>query len=346
MARPIRYRTGFTLFALFFASVLAFLDRQLLNILVGPIRTEVGISDVQFSMLQGMAFAVVYFAAAFPVATLSDRFSRKQVIVVSILAWSAMTLLFGLAGGFTLLLLARMGVALGEAGLSPASISILRQIYPEHRQSFAVAMLTVSVYLGGGLSMAIGGPALTALDAHGGPLPFGLTPWRLMFVACAILGLVGVLFLLAMPEPKREPIPRGEVSLVEFLRAIGMQRGRVAAYLAAGTGLTAVVYAIMAWTPAMLMRSYGWSPARTGLVYGMVYIAGGIVGALLSGRLVGHIARRGSPDAVVVVMRWACLLVGAATMLAVVAPNGVVAIVLTGLAMIAVGALIALNAYG
>jgi len=335
---------GFALFALFFASVLAFLDRQLLNILIRPIRADVGISDVQFSLLQGAAFAVVYSLAAFPMAYVADRFGRKQVILASIIVWSAMTVLFGMASSFTWLLVARMGLAIGEAGLSPAAISIVRQIYPQARQSFAVAILTISVYVGGGISMTIGGPALAALESHAASLP--LEPWRLLFIACAALGLIGVVFLALMPEPRQAERAAATSSQAEFFRLLRLQRAAVGAYLTAFVGLNALAYAVMAWTPAMFMRSHAWTERQIGVAYGLTFIIGGVVGALGSGRLVGQLLQRGSANATVKVIRVAALLLGVATAMSAFVPDGTVALAFTAVGMIAMGSVIALGAFG
>lgn len=337
---------GFALFALFFASVLAFLDRQLLNILIRPIRADVGISDVQFSLLQGAAFALVYSLAAFPMAYVADRFGRKQVILASIVVWSAMTVLFGMASSFAWLLAARVGLAIGEAGLSPAAISIVRQIYPQERQSFAVAILTISVYVGGGISMTVGGPALAALESHAASLPLGLAPWRLLFVACAVLGVIGVLLLALMPEPRQAAQTPATSSLAEFFRLLRLQQASVVAYLTAFVGLNALAYAVMAWTPAMFMRSHDWTERQIGLAYGLTFIIGGIVGALGSGRWVGQLLQRGSANATVKVIRIAALLLGTATLLSATVPDANVALAFTAVGMVAMGSLIALGAFG
>lgn len=346
MTRSLFGRPGFALFALFFASVLAFLDRQLLNILIRPIRADVGISDVQFSLLQGAAFAVVYSLAAFPMAYVADRYGRKQVILASIIVWSAMTVMFGLASSFSWLLMARIGLAIGEAGLSPAAISIVRQIYPQERQSFAVAMLTISVYVGGGISMTIGGPALASLESHAASLPLGLAPWRLLFVACAALGLIGVLLLACMPEPRTTNQTRTATSVAEFFRLMRLQRASVTAYLVAFIGLNALVYAVISWTPALFLRVHGWSEQQVGLAYGLTFIIGGIIGALGSGRLVGQLIQRGSTNATVKVIRVSSLLLGVATAASALIPDGNVALAFTAIGMVATGSLVALGAFG
>lgn len=340
-------KAGYILLALFFASVLAFLDRSLLNILIRPIRGDIGIDDIQFSLLQGASFSLVYAAFTFPLAWLSDQFSRKAIILISIVVWSAMAVLFGLANSFTWLLFARMGLAIGEASLSPASIAILRQIFPPERQAFAVALLTISLYVGGGLSMAIGGPVLTFLEqpAQADGLPFGLAPWRLLFIGCGALGALGFVLLLAMPDVKREPRPRSETSVREFLRLVGRDWAAVTAFLLAFCGVVSLVVVAAAWTPAIFLRAHGWSEQQTGLGYGLVYIVGGIIGALFSGRLVGLLVARGARDAVNSVLLVAALVAGVATALLGLASSGTVALGLAFVAMLAIGPLVALGSF-
>src|SRR5579872_846239 len=116
------------------AVALAFLDRQLVNLVVDPVRADVHISDAQYSLLQGVAFMPVYTIGMLPIAWASDRFSRKRIIIASVLAWSVMTAAFGLAQGFAALLITRAGVAIGEAGISPAGASLVREVWPQRAQ--------------------------------------------------------------------------------------------------------------------------------------------------------------------------------------------------------------------
>jgi len=345
MTQSRRSTARFTLFVLFFASILAFLDRQLLNIVVGPIKSELGIDDLQFSLLQGVAFSAVYCVAAFPVAFLSDRSSRKWVIVASILFWNVMTLCFGLANSFGMLLIARMGLALGEAGLSPAAISMIRQIYPAERQPFAVALIALSMYVGGGISMVIGGPALDALGALGAP-PFGLSPWRLLYLASFLVGLVVLALVLNLQEPARPASARPHSSLRDFANAILARRSAATCYLVAGIGLNAVVYAIASWTPAMLMRSHGWSAQQTGLAFGLVYLLSGIAGALTAGRVVPRLRASEVGEAVAMLMRVAAVAVGVTVLLAAFSPSGAVALAFLCIAMFGIGAIVAIAIFG
>lgn len=321
----------------------------MLNILVEPIKAELGLDDIRFSLLQGLAFSVVYCLSAFPVAILADRYSRKHVILASLLIWNVMTLLFGLSTGFGMMLVARMGLALGEAGLTPAAISIIRQVYPPERQPMAVSWIALSLYLGGGLSMAIAGPALDALSGASA-LPFGLTPWRVLFVGSFAVGVVGLLLVSTMREPARPAIAtdRGasEHSFRDLLRHLARRWPLVLCYLAAGIALNGIVYAVMSWAPAMLMRNYGWTTYRTGLSFGAVYMLAGGAGSLLGGRLVPRLRSSETAGSVVRLMRIACLLAGSSLVLASLSPDGLVALGFLFLAMLGVGALVGVNVFG
>jgi MFS family permease len=337
----------FTLFILFCVSVLAFLDRQLLNILVGPIRADLRIDDAQFSLLQGAAFALAYCLAAFPIAWLSDRVSRKSVIGISVLVWSIATVLFGLASSLTLLMIARIAVALGEAGLSPAAISILRQIFPPARQPLAMGFLTLSVYIGGGISLIVGGPALSMLSAHASSLPFGLSPWRFLFILCGVVGVGGAILVAFMREPPRGTAAgeSGEAAHEEedSLRTGGPAR---AMYLAAFTGIMALIAASSAWTPSLFIREHGWTAAQTGLYYGVVYMICGAAGALGGGRLIGHFALNGDQDALPKFALLSSVMLCIGTIGSAFLANPVAALAASGLATIAIGVLVASGPYG
>lgn len=345
MTQSWRSTAGVTLFILFCASVLAFLDRQLLNIVVAPIKAEMAISDVQFSLLQGVAFSAVYCLTAFPIAFLSDRASRKWVIVASILFWNVMTLCFGLASSFGMLLVARMGLAIGEAGLSPAAVSMIRQLYPAERQSFAVALMALSMYVGGGISMVIGGPAIDALAALDAPL-FGLSPWRLLYLSSFLIGLVVLAMVLMLREPPRPAASHVQSTLRDFVNAILARRSAAICYLTAGIGLNALVYAIASWTPAMLMRTYGWSAQQTGLSFGLVYLLCGIAGALTAGRIVPRLRAAEMGEAVGMLMRLASVAVGLGVLLAAFSPTGGVALAFLCVAMFGIGAIVAVGIFG
>jgi MFS family permease len=317
----------------------------LLNILVRPIRAEVGIDDLQFSLLQGASFAIAYSVAAFPAAYLSDRYGPRRIMIAAVAFWSVMTLAFGLAESFSMLIITRIGLAVGEAGLSPSSIAMVRQTLRPDRQSFGVSILALGAYVGGGLSMLAGGPALAMLEANPSALPFGFTPWRALFAACAIIGIIALPLMMALPEADVSTKKTG-ATMRHFFIAMNERRGAALCYLSAYVGAMGLSWATKAWMPAIFVRSFGWDEVRTGVAYGTVYLIGGVIGALSAGRLTGLLTRRGVSCATVVVVRGAVALMSLAVLAAVAAPNGEIALAFLTLSLLAAGAILALGAFG
>lgn len=338
----------YTLGALVAAVSLAFLDRQVINLVVDAIRADVAISDTQFSLLQGAAFSLTYTFAMLPISWAADRLSRKLIIILSIVAWSAMTIAFGLAEGFVALLLARAGVAIGEAGLSPAATSIVRDSFSRERQATAMAAVTLGVYLGGAISLAGGGPALawlTSLEATSG-LPGGLAPWRILFIGAGALGLIAISLLIFIREPPRESATAESLSWRAYFGWMGEQRGAVVAYLCGYVGIYLLGAASASWMPALFMRNHGWSPSAVGVALGGIQLIAGVVGAMSGGWLVDRLGARGDTRAQLRIVRVAVLVMATGSGAAALLPNPNLALVAVFLAQLGAGACISLGAMG
>ncbi len=338
----------YTLVALVVAVTLAFLDRQILNLVVDAIRSDVQITDTQFSLLQGAAFSLVYTTAMLPLAWATDRFNRKYIIIGSVIAWSAMTVAFGLAEGFIALLIARAGLALGEAGISPATTSFVRDAYPRHRQATAISIMTLGVYFGGAISLAGGGPALAwlqSLQTEEG-LPLGLSAWRMLFVGAGALGIVSVALLFFIREPKRVQRAGEPISWRDYLRLLTAVRSQVLAYLCAYTGIFLLLSSAASWLPALFMRTHGWSPQTVGLSFGIVQLACGVIGALNAGWIVDRLSAQGDAKAQIRVVRFGVLAAAVGTILAAVLPNAVLALLASGLTFLGAGICLGLGAMG
>ncbi len=189
-----------------FAFTVAFIDRQILSLLVQPIRRDLGISDTQISLLAGFAFAVFYSVLGVPIARLADRRSRRAIISVGVFLWSLMTAVCGLAKSFAGLFAARVGVGVGEATLSPAAYSMIADYFPPHKLARAIAVYAMGLYLGAGLAM-IAGSAVVRLVSDAGPVtvPFigTLFPWQLTFFAVALPGILVLAGMATVREPER-----------------------------------------------------------------------------------------------------------------------------------------------
>ena len=282
------------------ANVSGFVDRQLLSLLVVPIKRDLGISDTEMSYLLGLSFAVLYTALGLPIARWADRANRRTIIAVGIALWSVMTMLCGLANTYGRLLLARVGVGIGEAALTAPAVSLISDYFPRERLGTAMSVYSLGVFLGSGLAYVIGGWTVGLLTATGQvelPLVGAIRPWQSAFVVVGAPGLLVALLMLTVHDPR----PAGaRATAAEPVAALGRHvRANLRAFTTLGFGfasLATVNYGIAAWLATFLVRTYAWTPARAGLVQGVLTMVIGVAGVLAGGRVADVLARRGIPD--------------------------------------------------
>jgi MFS family permease len=286
------------------ANATAFMDRSFLTLVAEPLRLSLKLSDLQIGVLIGPAFILFYSVVALPIGWMSDTFSRKKILLSGLAFWSVCVSLTGLSSRYWQLVATRMGLGIGEATLSPAAISIISDMIPRHAVSRAVALFIAIGALGAGLGSVLGGWLLGWLaHGHGAglgiPLFSGLLPWQQAFVIMGLPGLVlAVIMLLVVREPKRfTPAGRSEGfswgQTVAFLRVHRIST----LYVIFGFALVSILPSVGAWTPAFLIRTYGWTPAQVGPAFGLVLIATNPTGIFLGGLLSDLIRRRGREDA-------------------------------------------------
>jgi len=207
-AYPRESYAWYVIAILFLVTVLSQMDRQLPTLLVAPIRAEFGISDTAFSILQGYAFAIVYTLAGIPLGRLVDRTHRRNLILAGLLFWSAMTVFSGLSTTYSQLFVARMGIGIGEAVLAPAAYSIIADYIAPARRGRALAVYYMSIGIGSGASLFIGGLILQALPSEDfeGPLFGHMDNWRWMFIFAGVPGFLVALDAVLRPhvDPQRE----------------------------------------------------------------------------------------------------------------------------------------------
>lgn len=293
------------------------LDRQLPALLVRPLKAEFALSDTQFSLLQGYAFAIFYTLMGLPFGRLVDRTNRRNLILVGIIVWSAMTILAGFAASYTELLLARVGVGIGEAVLAPAAYSIIADYVAPQRRGRALGIYYVSLAIGSGASLFLGGLILGALPKAG--LAIGgmwLAPWQLTFILAGLPGLPLLILMLTIREPaRRETQGATSVSVGDFLRYVGAHRATFSRLLTYPALIAAIGYGTLAWAPAFFERTFHLPVSRLGVVLGILVAAGGLVGTLASGFLSDRWLAQGKPAARfrVTLVAWA-LIVPAASL--------------------------------
>jgi len=279
-------------------NVVALLDRQIISLLVGPIKADLGISNAQIGLLQGFAFALLYCFAAIPIGWAVDRISRRLVIFVGVFVWGLATVASGLAQSFGALLAARILVGLGEAALAPAAFSILSDLFDRHRLGLVLSIYSMGSVLGAACALAIGTIATATLkDGIDLPLVGQLAVWQSVLVVVGAPGLLLAFLVFAMPEPSRR-LGRQEEADFAALGRFARHNARFLAGHMAGFGfLIAIAYGTLAWLPTIMQRSFGLSLGATGATLASIIAVTGIGGNLLNGALVDRLFARGHTDA-------------------------------------------------
>ncbi|GAC1675652.1 MAG: MFS transporter [Steroidobacteraceae bacterium] len=279
-SQPSATARWYVLFAMMLVYALSIADRYVISTVLEPIRLELQLSDSGIAFLSGVSLAVFYVIFGFPISWLTDRSNRRNIIAVSIIVWSAMTVCSGLARSYGQLLLSRFGVGIGEAGGTPAANSIISDNFPTARRPMALTIFSLGAPIGAWVGSDIAG---RIAEHHG---------WRSVFLALGVPGvLFGLLILLSIKEPRRGQLDlstkRHPPTFLETMRFLWSQRS--AAHVMAGGLLTALWgWGLMWWTPAFLMRSYQLSAGEAGSITGPIHLVGGIGATVITAWLLGR----------------------------------------------------------
>lgn len=281
-------------------SVVSMLERQVINLLVEPLKADLHISDTQISLLQGFAFAIFYAGMALPIGRIVDARSRVSVIAWGVLIFSIATFSCGLATSFLMLALARTFVGVGEATLTPAGMSLLSDYFPPEKLGRAIGLFVGSTYAGSGLSLIILGGVLKLLGQHPDislPILGTVKDWQLAFLLSALPGFAFIALMLLVREPPRSTSV-GEavgqpVALAETFAFIRNNFGRVIPIFLGIPLLAAANFAMNAWVPTFFIRTYGWEAAAIGPIFGLMVILCGTGGTVAGGALSDALAARG-----------------------------------------------------
>jgi MFS family permease len=274
----------YVLAVLTLAYVFNYVDRNILNLLLQPIKEDLGASDTAMGFLTGFAFAAFYAIMGLPIARWADTGTRRSILAIGLAAWSGMTVVCGLARSFTQLALARVGVGIGEAAGTPPSHSLISDYFPPHRRGIALSVYSMANYGGLALGFAIGGYLASEYG------------WRWAFIA---MGVPGILLAVVVRATVREPA-RGAfddvkdvapVSTREALAFLSRQRS----YLwlnVAGTFSAVLGYGYGVWGPTFLARVHGMGLTEIGLWLGVLGASGGLIGTLAGGALSDRLTPR------------------------------------------------------
>lgn len=286
------------------AQTLGFIDRQIVSLLVGPLKTDLSLSDVQVSLLGGPAFALFYTLLGIPLGRLLDRNSRRVIVSAGVFFWSLATMACGLSKSFASLFMFRVGVGVGEATLSPGSFSIIADYFPPDKLTRPTSLYLTGVWLGTGLAFIMGGAVIDMVASMGIvslPILGELKAWQIVFFC---VGAPGLLFPIWMMLTVREPVRRSKIAtsapsvdLVTALKFVWANRRTYFPLFASLGFYAAYGLGTSFWTIEFFIREFGTGRSNISYLYGALAFVFGTIGSMAGGALAERLARRGVADA-------------------------------------------------
>lgn len=290
------------------AYILSFLDRQIMALMVQPIKRDLGISDTQMSLLLGLAFAIFYTILGLPIGRLADRASRRGIIGVGITLWCLMTAACGLAHSYWTLFLARIGVGVGEATLAPSALSLISDYFPKEKRGQAISFYNSGVGFGAAVAMILGGQVIQFVSQAPPvtlPLVGQLYAWQTVFLVVGLPGLFVGLLMLTVKEPYRRgkmklQTAMGETEEIPISEVVAFLKKRWKMFASHFVGMSVVTilgYAYFSWLPTTFIRTWGWSIGQISLAYGIIMIITVPLGVNFGGWLADRMYQNGRKDA-------------------------------------------------
>jgi MFS family permease len=285
------------------AYIFSFIDRTIIALMVEPIKRDLDLSDTQIGILHGFAFALFYTLMGLPIGWLADRSRRKVIIGSGIFVWSLMTAACGLARNFWHLFLARVGVGVGEAALSPPAYSMLADFFPPHKLGRPIGVYSSGIYLGAGLAFIVGGAVVQffrnvqSIDV---PLLGELFSWQLAFMAVGLPGILIAALMMTVREPARRGQVKGqshERSIKGFLVWLYGNKKPLSAHMIGISFIGIPVQAIIAWAPTYFIRIHGFKPGEAGLALGLIFLGFGASGMVAGGFITDWFKGKGYDNA-------------------------------------------------
>jgi len=290
---------------LIIAALIAYIDRQVVAIVVDQMKADLNVGDAQIAWLYGV-FAVFYAIAGLPIAWMSDRKSRKHIIAIGIFFWSLMTMACGLTKSFWIVFLARIGVGVGEATLTPATNSLIGDYFPRDKIPLALSVVQAGPIMGSGIAFIIGGYVYGMVEqADPLHLPFfgELAPWQQTFLYVGAPGLLLAFLFLLIREPVRRTVARpadaaagtgADISIMNFYR----RNARMTVFHHLGFLCFGLLgYAFVFWTVSYFVRVHGMNNAEASQIFGWIFLVTGPLGPIFAALYAAHLTRRGRKDA-------------------------------------------------
>jgi len=346
---PSPTRAWYLVTLLTIAYIFSFIDKYIPALLVEPLKQDLGLSDTQMGLLLGPAFAVLYASLGLPLGWLADRTRRTTLAAAGVALWSIATALSGVARSFSHLLLARVGVGIGDATLAPCALSLISDSFPPEKRGRPVALYVAAQSFGAGLAMLGGAAVLAWATSQAGirlPLVGAVQPWQFTFIAVGLPGLLIALLLAAVREPARDPSTAAAVSMghtLRFLRRNWRQFGSLTALVSV---MTIIAYS-QNFYAALYQRNFNWDITRYATWSGLALIIQGPLVVNLTGWWCDRLAARGRQDAPLLITIIGTLLLVPTGIAAPLMPTGELAFLvwlfnLAGLSMVSAAAPVAL----
>jgi len=288
------------------AYMVSFLDRQILNLLVEPIKADIGVTDFQMSLLMGLAFAMFYTVLGIPIGRLADRRSRRGIIAAGITLWCLMTAAFGLARNYFWMFLARVGVGVGEATLSPSALSLISDYFPREKRGLPLSIYNMGVSLGAGVAFLFGGFIIQYAFAQppvNAPIVGELKAWQTVFIVVGLPGLLIAALMITVKEPTRKDTLKtadGSAAVIPIRDVAKFLAERWRTYGSHFLGMSVVTilgYVYFSWIPTCFIRTWGWEISQISYAYGIIMLIFGPLGVTLGGLLTDRLYNKGYKDA-------------------------------------------------
>lgn len=293
----------FTVGVLVVAFIFSIADRIIISLLVDPIKADLGLTDTDMGLMMGPAFALFYALMGLPIGRMVDKYSRRSIVGAGIFLWSIMTAMCGLARSFWELFLARVGVGVGEATLSPAAYSMIADSFPKEKLGRALGVYQSGAFLGVGIALIFGGVAVQfarGTESMVLPLVGSVKPWQLAFFVVGLPGVLVAGLMFMVREPLRQGIASAVDDDISLRQALGFAVKRWRVFIAhyVGFALLGVPMALLAtWVPSYLIRVVGFSLPETGFTLGLIVLICSPVGVICGGVLADKLLQSGRDDA-------------------------------------------------
>jgi MFS family permease len=317
------------------------LDRQVLALMIEPVKKDLSITDTQVSLLLGAAFSLSYAIGGLPIARLADRLNRRNLVATCLAVWSAATMACGMVHGYFGLLLARMGIGIGESGYGPAAWSIVSDSFRRERVAFATGILGIGAMAGTGVAMLLGGLALQMVQGFPTELPIigSMHPWQWTFIVVGAPGMLWALVMLTTREPARRGSggARRAVPIADVARFMGREWRMYLATIGGTCMKNLLALGPNLWMPSLMVREFGWSVPRAGIYLGVITIICSPIGMITGGKLAEAWARRGRSDANLRIVLYALYLAVPVSILTPLMPTAPLVLAVYAVQMLATG---------